>query len=77
MNYMNEKKIQSMIHYPKSLPNLDCYKNLTKNQTFPISTANENKILSLPIYPELTKTDLDLIIETIKEFYKTNHSENN
>lgn len=37
---------------------------------FPNVNKISNKILSLPIYPELTKNNIDYIVNTIRKFYK-------
>jgi hypothetical protein len=54
------------IHYPKALPFLEAYqyKNLTVND-FPVASRLTDEILSLPIYPEITKSQIELICNLI------------
>lgn len=60
---LEEKNIQTGIHYPRALPNLKAYHylNLSAEQ-FPVATRLESEILSLPLYPELTDTEVDYIL---------------
>jgi dTDP-4-amino-4,6-dideoxygalactose transaminase len=69
--YLKSKQIQTVINYPVALPFLDAYKYLQhQKDDFPNSYKNQSKILSLPIYPELTNEKMDRIIAAIKEFYR-------
>ncbi len=63
--------IQTIIHYPKALPNLLAYSYLNlRPEDFPVSSAMQDEVLSLPIYPELKVEEIIYIAEKIKEFYK-------
>lgn len=67
---LKENGIEAVIHYPKALTNLECYKYLNLNHDdYPVATCNESKILSLPIYPELTDESIEYIVDMIKKFY--------
>ena len=68
--YLKSEGIESVIHYPKALPNLHCYKYLNLTDTYPVATANETQILSLPIFPELTDESIVFITDKIKAFFK-------
>lgn len=67
--YLKKEGVETVIHYPKALPNLDCYKYLNLKNTFPVATENESKILSLPIFPELTDKSIEYICIKIKDFF--------
>ena len=68
--FLKSNGIETVIHYPKALVNLECYKYLNLlSQDYPIASSIESKILSLPIYPELTDDMIVYIVEKIKEFY--------
>ena len=50
------------IHYPKALPFLDSYKYLSHDKKdFPVAYNLPKKILSLPLYPELTEEMIEYI----------------
>lgn len=68
--YLQDNGIGTALHYPNLLPLLDCYKNLNyKESDFPIGSANSKKILSLPMFPELTNDEIEYVSEKIKSFY--------
>lgn len=66
--YLEEQGIETAIHYPVALPFLDAYNKsgYTKND-FPVAAGFTSKILSLPMYPELTKEMIFQVVEAIKK----------
>jgi dTDP-4-amino-4,6-dideoxygalactose transaminase len=69
-NFLKERNIETAIHYPTALPNLKAYTYLGhKAEDFPIATAYQSQIISLPIYPELTSAQMEYVVESIKSFY--------
>ncbi len=69
--YLKDRGIETAIHYPTTLPNLDAYKYMGhKPSDFPIASEYQNQILSLPMYPELTKQMIDYVTNSIKEFLR-------
>jgi dTDP-4-amino-4,6-dideoxygalactose transaminase len=70
MNYLKDNGIETAIHYPHSLPSLKAYEylNLDRNK-YINSIEQEDKILSLPIYPELTPEQVKYICDKINKFY--------
>lgn len=68
--YLKENNIGSAIHYPTPLPFLKCYEYLSySHQDFPVASQKQSKILSLPIYPEITNEQIAYVCKTIAEFY--------
>lgn len=68
--FLSEKGIETAIHYPVALPNMEAYKYLGHSRKdFPVASQYEDKILSLPIYPELTHKQILYISSQIKEFF--------
>tara|TARA_B100000886_G_scaffold334319_1_gene289673 strand:- start:3417 stop:4529 length:1113 start_codon:yes stop_codon:yes gene_type:complete len=68
--FLNSKGIATGMHYPTALPFLEAYKYLNhKPSDFPIAYENQNKILSLPIYPEISNKQIKFICSSIKNFY--------
>ena len=68
--YLKEKGISVGIHYPTALPNLKAYEYLGhKPSDFPIASDYQKKILSLPIFSEITKEQIDYVIDNIKNFF--------
>lgn len=68
--FLLQKGIQTIIHYPKALHNLPAYSRLNhKPEDFPVANALQSQVLSLPIYPELTEEQIRYVCTSIKEFY--------
>jgi dTDP-4-amino-4,6-dideoxygalactose transaminase len=64
---LKEADISSGIHYPTPLPFLHAYKYLNhKPADFPTAFDYKDKILSLPMYPDLTTEQIKFIVEIIK-----------
>ena len=70
MKYLADKNIETKIHYPIPLHLQPVSKNLKyKNNSLPNVERLSKKILSLPIYPELTNDQQDYVIENIINFF--------
>ncbi|KAA3607006.1 MAG: DegT/DnrJ/EryC1/StrS family aminotransferase [Calditrichaeota bacterium] len=68
-SFLNENGIQSGIHYPIALHNLNAYKYLGhKPEDFPNANKFTGEILSLPIFPEMTEEQIQFVAQTIKNF---------
>lgn len=68
--FLHQNGIETQIHYPTMLPFMPAYKYLNlKYEDFPNAYHYQDKILSLPMYPELTESKILFIINKIKEFY--------
>ena len=68
--YLKKNNIQSGVHYPISIYELECYKDKLKNSSYPEKAINNSKkILSLPMYPDLTKEEIEYVCNTINNFF--------
>ena len=62
-----EAGIETLIHYPTPLPFLDAYKHLGhKREDFPVVSGYTDKLLSLPMFPELTGEQIEMVCGLIK-----------
>ncbi|MDE3250402.1 MAG: DegT/DnrJ/EryC1/StrS family aminotransferase [Bacteroidota bacterium] len=69
--FLKEEGIETFIHYPVPLPAMPAYQYLGYTpDDFPVTTALQPQILSLPIYPELTESQIAFVAESIRNFYK-------
>jgi dTDP-4-amino-4,6-dideoxygalactose transaminase len=67
---LNEREIGNAIYYPLPLHLQPCFAYLGYRQgAFPESERAAAEVISLPIYPELTRAQLDDVIEAIRTFY--------
>lgn len=71
-NALKEAGIATSVHYPTALPNMPAYQYLNhKPSDFPFATANQDSILSLPIFPEITDEQIGYVVENIIRFYNS------
>lgn len=62
--------IATVLNYPKALPFYPAYAYLAHTpQDFPVAHSNQSRILSLPIYPEISDRAIDFIADQIRDFY--------
>ena len=67
--FLKSKGIDTAIHYPTILPLLPAYNYLHYTpEDFPIAHAYQHKILSLPMYPELSQSQIHYVAEAIAEW---------
>lgn len=69
-NFLGDKNIGSKIYYPLPLHQQECFKCLGYNQgDFPASEKAAEEVLSLPIFPELTRQEIEYVCDSIKAFF--------
>lgn len=71
MSYLREHDIGCNIYYPKPLHLQECFSYLDhKEGDFPVCESVTQKVLSIPIYSELSTIQQDYVIDTIRDFYR-------
>jgi dTDP-4-amino-4,6-dideoxygalactose transaminase len=65
--YLTDKQIETVIHYPLPPHKQPAYKELS-NMHFPISEQVHNEIISLPISPIIPESEMKYIIETVNNY---------
>jgi dTDP-4-amino-4,6-dideoxygalactose transaminase len=69
-DFLSERGIETAIHYPTALPLLPAYKRLgIPAASIPRAARNQDRILSLPIYPELSDDMLEFVVDSIRAFF--------
>ena len=68
--YLNNQGIQTTIQYPIPIHKQKYYNKIVSNISLPITEQYANKILSLPIYPELEIESVDNVCDIIKNYYE-------
>lgn len=67
--HLKRRGVHTALHYPISLPFLKAYGYLGHNkEDFPNALHNQSRILSLPIYPEMTEAQREQVVTSIAEF---------
>ena len=68
---LDQAGIGSAIYYPVPLHLQECFRALGyKPGDFPVSEHAVNEVLSIPVYPELSATEQDEVVNAILGFYK-------
>ena len=71
MNHLKRKNILAGIHYPTPTHLQPAYLNrLTTSIDMKVTEKLADRILSLPIYPELSIKDAQKVVEALKCFNK-------
>jgi len=70
MAHLRAGGISCGIHYPSPLPYLETYRRHGRRTgAFPVAEKASRRILSLPIYPEISKKQIENIVSEIKTFF--------
>ena len=69
-DYLFENGIETNIHYPISITEVEAFKDLNLEKTYNAIT-NSKEILSLPMYPELTEEQIIYVSSIIKKFFES------
>ena len=65
---LREKGIECGIHYPVPIHLQRAYKTLGYSAgAFPVSERTAEEFISLPMFPELKQTDIDMVVFALKE----------
>ncbi|MBW9173215.1 DegT/DnrJ/EryC1/StrS family aminotransferase [Clostridium estertheticum] len=68
---LKANKIGTSIYYPIPLHLQKCFEYLGyKKGDFPVAESICDRIIALPIYPEITEEEVEFVCQTINEFYK-------
>jgi len=69
--HLKKEGIGHAVYYPVPLHQQPCFAHLGyKTGSLPRSEHAAREVLSLPIYPELTRAQLDRVVEAIRGFYR-------
>lgn len=72
-DYLKAQGIETGIHYPIALPALIAYSHLTLDKSNYTNSINySERIISLPLYPELSEADVICVASAIRKFYGKN-----
>lgn len=71
MEFLRLKGVETSIHYPSPLPFLPAYKYLGhQREDFPVAAELQGRILSLPMFAELSEQQICYTVDCIREFYR-------
>jgi dTDP-4-amino-4,6-dideoxygalactose transaminase len=68
VTYLREHGVETAIHYPRALPELPAYTAQGYDpKSCPVASASASRVLSLPMYAELTDGAIDLVCARLQE----------
>ena len=69
--YLKSKEIGTSVYYPVPLHLQKCFEYLKyKKGDFPVAEKLCERVLALPMFPELTEDEVSFVCECIKEFFR-------
>jgi len=69
-DYLKQKEIGTAIYYPVPLHLQECFSELGgKTGDCPVAEEACKEVLALPIYPELTESQIDSVADSINSFF--------
>lgn len=70
LRYLQKNDVASGVHYPVPVHLQPCMRDLGyKKGDFPVSEESAQEVLSLPLYPELTRKEVRSVIRKIRKFF--------
>jgi dTDP-4-amino-4,6-dideoxygalactose transaminase len=73
MRYLADKGVKTLIHYPYPIHRQAAFSNFGYvDEDFGRTERYAKSILSLPIYPEISESEIGYVVSSIKKFYKNN-----
>ena len=73
-DYLQERSIGAGIHYPQPLHLTPAYSAYPQRASLPVSETLSSEILSLPMYPELTESQIHEVCEAVLQFLDDEYS---
>lgn len=67
VEHLEAREIQTVIHYPLPPHKQDAYSELAKLK-LPITEALHDKVVSLPIWPNMPKEQIDFVVDAVNEY---------
>jgi dTDP-4-amino-4,6-dideoxygalactose transaminase len=73
--FLRRRGIETLIHYPIPIHRQKAYKELGyRKDDLPVTKRWAGKILSLPFFPEMTKSEMEEVQQQIEKFFAGNRS---
>ena len=67
--HLNANGVQTAINYPTALPFLAAYARFGhRPEQFPNASGDQGKILSLPMFAEITRKQQDEVVDLVRRF---------
>ena len=67
VDFLNKKDIEASVHFSPPVHLQDFYKNKFKHGDLKITEKIHREIVTLPMFPDMTKEQMDYMVECVKE----------
>jgi dTDP-4-amino-4,6-dideoxygalactose transaminase len=67
--FLERRGIQALIHYPRAISFLAPWSGKHTSENFPVAERLQHEVLSLPLYPELTREQQDMVVQGVREYF--------
>ena len=69
VKHLNANGVQTAVNYPTALPFLEAYGRFkNRPEQFPNAYADQGRIVSLPMFAEITRAQQDEVIDLVRRF---------
>jgi dTDP-4-amino-4,6-dideoxygalactose transaminase len=73
--FLAGQQIATGVHYPVALHLQECYARLgNRAGDFPVAEAACNEVLSLPLFPDMSQTQVARVVDAVLEFEQSARS---
>lgn len=66
--YLDDHDIGNAVYYPTCIHNQPAYDGYKYNDTYPVAERVAEEVLSLPVHPNVSDTDVEQIIEVLTQY---------
>jgi len=66
--FLQDRDIATAIYYPVPLHQQECFRHLGPHPTLPVAEVLAEEVISLPVFPELTREEHTAVVAAIAEF---------
>ena len=72
--FLKTRGVGALVHYPVPVHRQPAYQGrLLKSDALPATEQAAREVLSLPLYPELSKTEIQAVIDAVRDFHGSDH----
>jgi dTDP-4-amino-4,6-dideoxygalactose transaminase len=69
--YLKDRGIETLVHYPVALPLTPAFERYGHTPAdFPVAASLPGKVLSLPVFPELTDDEIERVAQAVSDFFQ-------
>jgi dTDP-4-amino-4,6-dideoxygalactose transaminase len=66
--FLQDRQIGSEIYYPRPMHQQECFESAGPHPSLPVTERLAQECLSLPVFPELTGTELQTVVTAVSAF---------